>query len=180
MALCLNFQLHQCSLSALGDSPDGCWNSLAQRPGNVKVWHFSATPKPSHLLTCNIDERTMGHVAKEWQKLPGFVAYLNDESEPLSDRASRFMKKLNEDHSWRYSNFSHHSRGHQDIEQNRLALAAVTHKAIQEYVGTWQSACWPNVFLLVYMRCLQWCSQQNQCVLCKALGRSFTFLAWSA
>ena len=77
-----------------------------------------------------------------------------------------FQEEINVYHSQRYQAFKPHSRRQGDTEGHRSALQAVTLDAIQQYIDTWKNDCWPTVVRFVYMRCLQWCSQKDQCILC--------------
>ena len=81
--LSYNFQIHQLGLSAPGDAEEGRWTSLAKRFDEVIVHHFSAIPKPVHLLLGEINEKNLrilvapcgkkgnGYLSERCEQVPG-------------------------------------------------------------------------------------------------------------
>ena len=54
--LAQNYQIHQLSQTAVTDHQEGRWISLANRPDEIRCYHFSAVPKPSHLMLGEINQ----------------------------------------------------------------------------------------------------------------------------
>ena len=69
--LSYNFQIHQLGLVGETDAEEGRWSTLASRFTEINVLHYSAIPKPVHVMIGEITERTAGHmfdalVATDW------------------------------------------------------------------------------------------------------------------
>ena len=58
--LSYNFQVHQLGLAAQQDTAEGRWTACAKRFDEICVFHYSAVPKPVHLLLGDMTARTCG------------------------------------------------------------------------------------------------------------------------
>ena len=76
------FQVHQLALTAARDDEEGRWISLANRQDQVSCHHFSAVPKPSALLTGDIDETNCGWM---WSEICEHAEWSNNEKMTLKN-----------------------------------------------------------------------------------------------
>ena len=137
--LSFNYQLHQLSLSALFDKFDGRWLSLARRPAEINLYHFSAIPKPVHVMTCSVDEKSMGHIAPIWRDREGMVPFLNNELVPFSERGRTYCDLLWEHHYDR-ARASVVSEEELASHENQDLLRAVQHQAHIAWYAAWNHA----------------------------------------
>ena len=91
MDLADNYQIHQLSQTAVTDHEEGRWISLANPPDEIRCYHFSAVPKPSHLMLGEINQESC---AQMWRVFEEHADWLNDAEQEPHERAgvlSRIM-----------------------------------------------------------------------------------------
>ena len=62
-----NYQVHQISQTGVTDHDEGRWVSLAERPDQIRCYHFSAVPKPSHLMMGETNETSCASMWKQFK-----------------------------------------------------------------------------------------------------------------
>ena len=62
-----NYQVHQISQTGVTDHDEGRWVSLAERPDQIRCYHFSAVPKPSHLMMGETNEKRCASMWKQFK-----------------------------------------------------------------------------------------------------------------
>ena len=71
------------------DHEEGRWISLANRPDEIICYHFSAVPKPSHLMLGEINQESC---AQMWRAFEEYADWLNDAEQDSHDRAGVLSK----------------------------------------------------------------------------------------
>ena len=104
-----NFQIHQLGFTAESYGLEGHWSSLARRSEGIHVFHFSAVPKPVHLLLGGLTQKTAEHMFPELQRKQLDV-YLTDDTKDLNARIDCLAKEIYEHHKARAARSSLHSR----------------------------------------------------------------------
>ena len=82
--LAQNYQIHQLSQIAVTDHLEGRWISLANRPHEISCYHFSAVPKPSHLMLGEINKESSAWM---WKVFEEYADWLNDAEQDSHEHA---------------------------------------------------------------------------------------------
>ena len=131
--LMYNYQVHQFAITALRAREDSRWLALARRRAQVAVWHYSATPKPSHLLLGVVNARTSAFPLSDQDQ-----DFLNNPSKNVYTRCLKLGMRM----------FEHHSTvvGTEGVREGNVALFQnLTVEALQMYCRVFFAEAWPQL-----------------------------------
>ena len=162
MDLADNYQIHQLGQTAISDHEEGRWISLANRPDQIRCYHFSATPKPSNLLLGDINKDSCGdHM---WPDFENQADRLNDASSDYLQRAEELSEIIYARHQRRAAGF--HSL---DLDWNQDELVRhVANEATKGYLKDFFNDVWPNFMHMIWTKLIGLLNdeEENKCRVC--------------
>ena len=158
-----NFQVHQLTLAAPLTRPDMEWQRLVRNIEDVKVFHFSAIPKPINFLLGTLSTESVGHMAESF---PG----LSEDLQHCPWRSERGVQAIADHHDARRRAFS-------DTDLDKIWVK-MYHELYRLYAHTFNNNIWPSIIQHIIdgiLKIAVWTAnddtEDDSCYACGACGR---------